>query len=70
MIKTNIAVDPTLCVECLTCQLRCSLQYEGSFNPLKARIVIKPGEISFTDDCVEACHLCANYCAYGTLTRE
>jgi len=70
MTKTNIKVDPSVCSGCLSCQLICSLQYTGAFNPLKARVVIKSGEISFTDNCIEACHLCANYCTYGALIPQ
>jgi NAD-dependent dihydropyrimidine dehydrogenase PreA subunit len=67
--KTNIQVNPDVCTICSSCQLRCSLVYTGAFNPLKARIVVEPGSISFTDDCVANCHLCADYCVYGALTR-
>ena len=69
MQKTNVKADPGACCECYSCQLVCSLVYTGAFNPLKARIVIRPGEISFKDECVETCSLCTNYCAYGALTR-
>ena len=67
MQKANIKVYPSVCSGCLSCQLICSLRYDGAFNPLKARVIIKSDEISFTDDCIETCHLCANYCAYGAL---
>ena len=69
MDKANLKVDPEACCECYCCQLICSLVYTGAFNPLKARIVIRTGEIRFTDECVETCSLCTNYCAYGALTR-
>jgi len=70
MHKTNVKADPTACAECYSCQLICSLIYTGAFNPLMARIVIRPGEISFRDECVETCSLCTKYCAYGALTRQ
>ena len=69
MRKTNVKVDPGACCECYSCQLICSLVYAGAFNLLIARIVIRPGEISFKDECVVTCSLCTNYCAYGALTR-
>ena len=68
MKKANIRVDPSKCAECLSCQLVCSLIYTGIFNPSKARLKVEPGKISFTDECIENCHLCAHYCAYGALT--
>ena len=70
MEKKNMRTDPGLCCECYSCQLICSLVYEDAFNPLKARIQLGPGEIRFTEACVETCSLCANYCAYGALTRR
>jgi len=69
MAKTNVMADASACCECYSCQLICSLVYTGAFNPLRARIIIQPGEISFTHECVETCSLCTNYCAYGALTR-
>ena len=68
MEKTNIKVNPSACTLCSSCQLICSLTYTGAFNPLKARIVVEPGSISFNDDCVANCHLCASYCVYRALT--
>jgi NAD-dependent dihydropyrimidine dehydrogenase PreA subunit len=68
MIKKRIKVNLGECKECLVCQLRCSLAYTGKFNPEEARIKINwPGEIVFTDDCVESCVLCARYCPFGAL---
>ena len=68
MAKTNITANPQECKECLICQLRCSLAYTGAFNPEKARIKIDPlKEISFDDDCIEDCILCARYCPFGAL---
>jgi NAD-dependent dihydropyrimidine dehydrogenase PreA subunit len=69
MAKDSVRADASACSECYSCQLICSLVYTGAFNPLKARIIIRPGEISFTDECVETCSLCTHYCAYGALTR-
>lgn len=75
MGKGNVKIDPKLCVECLCCLLRCSFAYTGAFNPEKARIVIEPimegdreAKISFKDECVPSCSLCAKHCAYGALT--
>ena len=68
MEKVNIKTDPGRCVQCSSCQLRCSLVYAHQFNPSLARIVIEPGQIRFRDSCVEKCHLCADFCVYGALT--
>lgn len=47
---------PEKCTGCLLCATQCSLQYEGLFNPLKARLSIQrpisgPCHITFTDEC-------------------
>lgn len=67
----EIRVYPEKCAGCLGCQLACSLAYEQTFNPLKARIVINwigdiDREISFTDEC-NHCGICVQYCNYGAL---
>jgi NAD-dependent dihydropyrimidine dehydrogenase PreA subunit len=68
--KTNIKVFPEKCTACYSCQLRCSLAYTGAFNPEKARLIIAPPHtISFTDECIKNCSLCARYCAYDAIVR-
>ena len=70
MTKTDIKVDPSLCSQCLSCQLICSLQHNGTCSSCEAKIVIEPDKISFSDDCIASCHLCASYCNYGALTLK
>jgi len=68
MVKSNIRTNPQECKGCLICQFQCSLAYTKAFNPEKARIKIEPlKEITFTDDCIEGCILCARYCPFGAL---
>ena len=71
MEPTRVMADAEKCFACLSCQLRCSLLLEGTFNPTKAAIKIKRSngliEIRFTDSCKD-CGACAKYCAYGALT--
>lgn len=71
--KTNIAVAAEKCTGCLNCQLICSFTYAGSFNPSQARIIVESQDgkaISFADNCIQNCHLCTRYCAYGAITRR
>ena len=75
MEKLNITVNSSRCAGCLTCQLRCSFTYTGSFNLEDAAIVItevSPGvrSIQFTERCVKNCSLCARYCTYGAIMPE
>ena len=67
--KKNLKVSPEKCTTCYSCQLRCSLAYTGAFNPEKARLTIEPGKITFTDECVPGCSLCARYCVYAAIVR-
>jgi len=69
MEKTNLKVDAQKCAQCLCCQLQCSLAYTGAFNPEKARVIIEPShQISFSEECVPGCSLCARYCFLGAIT--
>jgi len=68
--RLKVKINPNLCAECYTCQLVCSLTYAGLFNVSKARIVVEPGNMSFTDDCITDCSLCIQYCPFGALSLE
>lgn len=61
----------------MMCQLVCSLNKEGAFNPLKARVSISRAikadgsldiGVSFKDNC-DSCGICSKYCVYGALSR-
>ncbi len=65
--------SPELCTGCLTCQLICSLTWDGLCKPSSARIIIsgnlKGRSITFSGEC-SACGICAEYCPYGALEAE
>ena len=71
-----IIVDLARCAGCHTCELRCSLRWEGAFVPARAKVSIRrlvgnkdhEFDISFSDEC-DLCGICARYCPYGALTR-
>jgi NAD-dependent dihydropyrimidine dehydrogenase PreA subunit len=57
------------CTGCLSCQLRCSLTYLDSFNPLGAYIQVRRRDgtqITFTEEC-NACGFCVEECRFGAL---
>ena len=72
---SRITLHPENCTGCLTCQIRCSLQWQKSFNPTKAFVRITPADngfdfgISYSEEC-HACLICARHCPYGALEIE
>ena len=70
-----IVADPTKCVGCTLCQLRCSFKFNKVFQPSQAKIRIEKlgagiaHNISFADEC-QSCGLCARYCLYGALSQQ
>ena len=36
----SLSIDPDKCTGCLQCELACSLEHEGAFNPSKSRIKV------------------------------
>ena len=74
-MKHTVVPDAAQCAGCLTCMLRCSFRFEGTFNLSASRVKVKrlvnqPAEfeITFTKEC-DGCGLCAKYCPYGALIR-
>lgn len=71
-----IIVDLSKCAGCRTCELRCSLRWEGAFIPAKAKVTVTrlvgnrdhEFDISFSSEC-DCCGICVKYCPYGALTR-
>jgi len=62
-----IGVDIDKCTNCYTCQLTCSLVYQGVCNPEKARILIGRDEINYSIECVAGCSLCVQHCPQDAL---
>ena len=63
---------PERCTGCRICQIRCSVQEQGEFNPSKAYIVVtrdhgtRTSHLALTDDCTW-CGYCVQFCTYGAL---
>ncbi len=39
-MQKSLLIDPAKCTSCLQCEMACSLEHEGAFNPAKSRIKI------------------------------
>ena len=63
-----IITDVTSCVQCLCCQMACSIRKQGVFNPDLAFIRIDKvlAEITFTEQC-DQCGYCIPFCMYGAI---
>jgi len=69
-----ITINPENCTGCMTCVMRCSLRFEGTFSPAAAKLTVIPfsdekvNMIMFTDEC-DTCGICARYCPHDALYR-
>ncbi len=73
-MRKPIRVSGQPCSGCGYCQLACSLIKTGSFNPLKARVVVSyasvgVSSVTFLEDC-DSCGYCAKFCYYGVLKES
>lgn len=67
--RVPVKIDVNQCRECYSCQMICSLIYQGSCNPSKARILIDDLRgISFTKECIGGCSLCISHCPYSAIS--
>ena len=80
-MQKSLNIDPEKCTGCLQCELACSLEHEGSFNPAKSRIkVIEFGSqgrmVPYTCTqcadawCVKACPVNAIVINHATGAKE
>ena len=73
-MQKSLLIDPAKCTSCLQCELACSLEHSGSFNPAKSRIKVFEFEhgaraIPYTcTQCAEA--WCQHACPVEALTRN
>jgi carbon-monoxide dehydrogenase iron sulfur subunit len=73
MSAFDIMIYPENCTGCRRCQLACSFQETGGFQPDAAviRIIFTENErsIEIQDGC-KGCGACANSCLYGALEKQ
>ncbi len=39
-MQKSLLIDPVKCTSCLQCEMACSFEHEGAFNPAKSRIKV------------------------------
>ena len=67
----SLHIEPSLCTGCLQCELACSFEHEGEFNPARSRIRVFEFEHGKTSvpytctQCVEA--WCLKACPTGAI---
>ena len=73
MIKA-LLIDPDKCTSCLQCEMACSYQHEGVFNPARSRIKVfefQHGRHAIPYTCTQCAEAwCANACPVEALTRN
>lgn len=72
MAGPEIQINTQNCTGCLRCQLACSFQNTGRFNPSAAYLTVQVRgpecEIVFTEECLD-CGVCADSCFYEALVK-
>ena len=69
-----LLIDPEKCTSCLQCEMACSFEHEGVFNPARSRIKIfefEHGRYAIPYTCTQCAEAwCANACPVEALTRN
>jgi Fe-S-cluster-containing hydrogenase component 2 len=73
-VHKALLIDPHKCTSCLQCEMACSFEHEGVFNPAKSRIKIfefEHGRFSIPYTCTQCAESwCARSCPVEALTRH
>ncbi len=73
-MQKSLLIDPDLCTSCLQCEMACSFEHEGAFNPAHSRIKVFEFEhgkraIPYTcTQCAEA--WCMHACPVEAITKN
>lgn len=69
-----LLIDPEKCTSCLQCEMACSFEHEGVFNPARSRIKIfefEHGRYAIPYTCTQCAEAwCVNACPVEALTRN
>jgi len=73
-LQKSLRIDPDKCTSCLQCEMACSLEHTGVFNPARSRIKVfefEHGARSIPYTCTQCAEAwCLHVCPVGALTRS
>lgn len=73
-LQKSLLIDPAKCTSCLQCEMACSLEHTGAFNPARSRIKVfefEHGARSIPYTCTQCAEAwCLHACPVGALTRN
>ena len=73
-MQKSLLIDPDKCTSCLQCEMACSFEHEGSFNPARSRIKIfefEHGKRSVPYTCTQCAEAwCLHACPVEALARN
>ena len=75
-MRKFLALDPDICIGCRLCEMACSMTYENTFNPKKARIQVNMMGVPEVPvpifnrhcDCCGGKPQCLKFCPVGCIT--
>ena len=73
-MQKALLIDPVLCTSCMQCEMACSFEHEGVFNPAKSRIKIfeyEHGARTIPYTCTQCAETwCMHACPVEAITKN
>ncbi|MCZ6522953.1 MAG: 4Fe-4S dicluster domain-containing protein [Alphaproteobacteria bacterium] len=73
-MQKSLVIDPEKCTGCMQCEMACSFEHEGIFNPAKSRIKVfefEHGKRSIPYTCTQCADAwCMQACPVGAITKN
>ncbi len=73
-MQKSLLIDPAKCTSCLQCELACSFEHEGAFNPAKSRIKVfefEHGALAIPYTCTQCAEAwCMHACPVEAITKN
>ena len=73
-MQKSLLIDPAKCTSCLQCEMACSFEHEGVFNPAKSRIKVfefEHGRLAIPYTCTQCAEAwCMQACPVEAITKN